>query len=558
VTPKYDFDFVKTEQTYVMRLVIQPRKFLLFLIFSILILSISACEGESAGLQTFVGYDQVDPLFREFYEHLGGEGFLGPSISPAFDANGVKYQYTSASLMVYDPQASASRRFHLAPLGIDLGVYEPAVPPPSQPGSRYIEGHIIYDGFIEFYDKAGGARFLGSPITEVHLNPETRRYEQHFENVGLYRIEGEDPGIVHALDYGAWKCSASCRPVPPSNSLVIVHPQPGDLFREAANRMGTDFTGFALTEPYSASDGLVEQVFENMVLAVDPANPGPVILRPITTLLGILPDPLVSPLNAEEYYFYPLQGALGHNIPLHFLEAIEMRGGMGISGQPLTERTALSDRVFRQCFANLCLEEHHNASGAIWVHPAPLGYSYRSVAVQGGTQAVQPLVQESELPTPTMIVPPAVLPETAPTVPVEQPTTMPPAETQPIQEQPTPLPPQPTIESFTDSQNLRAITIQVWESYPILAVGQGQEIGVAVFENNLPMRSIEPDLVLTLPDGATRTYYLFPTGEDGQTRMPLDPITAPNGTLIPYQVCILNLMGEQFCVKDSFLIWDNP
>ncbi len=92
----------------------------------------------------------------------------------------------------------------------------------------------------------------------------------------------------------------------------------------------------------------------------------------------------------------------------------------------------------------------------------------------------------------------------------------------------------------------------------MVSPNQSQEIGVSVFENNIPLVNIEPDIIIVLPDETTRIYYMQPTGSDGQTRLQLDPIDAPNGTIIPYQVCVYNLNGSKFCVKDSFLIWSNP
>ena len=89
----------------------------------------------------------------------------------------------------------------------------------------------------------------------------------------------------------------------------------------------------------------------------------------------------------------------------------------------------------------------------------------------------------------------------------------------------------------------------------MVASDQNQEIGVSVYTNNIPQSGVEPDIVVTLPDGTTRTYYMYPTGEDGQTRLVLEPIAAQSGTLIPYEVCIFFPGGQKLCVKDSFLIW---
>jgi hypothetical protein len=102
------------------------------------------------------------------------------------------------------------------------------------------------------------------------------------------------------------------------------------------------------------------------------------------------------------------------------------------------------------------------------------------------------------------------------------------------------------------------VVIQVWESFPMVSSTQQQEIGVSVFENAAPLAGIEPDLVLSLPGGEQATYFMYPTGGDGISTLLLDPIDAPSGTLIPYQICIFNPSGENFCVRDSFLIWQAP
>lgn len=91
----------------------------------------------------------------------------------------------------------------------------------------------------------------------------------------------------------------------------------------------------------------------------------------------------------------------------------------------------------------------------------------------------------------------------------------------------------------------------------MLASGESQEIGVAVYRDNVPLKGVEPDIQVTLPDGTVRNYNMYPTGEDGQTRLTLEPVEAPNGTLIPYQVCSFFLGGEQLCVRDTFTIWNN-
>jgi hypothetical protein len=522
-----------------MKPTIKMRRIILFLLLCFLFFFISACDAGSNQRSVSADFFEIDPLFGELYQHLGGLDTLGPGISPVFHANGKDYQYTSSSLMVYDPQAPASHRFQLAPLGLDMGIVELPVQSPTQEGLRYVNGHVIYEEFVPFYEKLGGARFVGQPITEVHFNPETRRYEQHFENLGLYQLEGEAPGSVHTMGYGAWKCRASCRQSPVSNGLVILPPKVSNQFSEAVLALGTDFTGFALTDPYTGPEGVVEQVFENMVLAEDPSSPRRVSLRSITEPIGIAPEPLVPSEYNSGMVFFPIQNGKGHNVPIGFLEFLSNHGGIQTSGPPITEPSQLSDTVFRQCFKNLCLEEHRSPSGTEWIRPAPLGYSYRTLAIQGSLQ------EPTRFPAPLAMSPPAFQGEASP------------GSLSGVQSTPQ-IDVQPSAESFTSSQSFQEVSIQVWETFPMVAPDKGQEIGAAVFEKNQPMASIEPDLVLTLPDGQKKTYYMFPTGADGQTYIQVDPISGPNGTLIPYEVCILNVSGEKSCVKDSFLIWENP
>lgn len=532
-----------------MTLVTPQRRLFLNLLLGFLVLFASACEevpGSSALSQG--DFEQVDPLFREFYEHLDGLSLLGPAISPAFQAGGLTYQYTSASLMVYDPLGPASQRFSLAPLGLDLGIAEPAVPAPTQAGLRYIDGHILYEGFILPYERLGGARFIGRPITELHYSPDLRRYEQHFENIGLYLLEGDPPGAIHAMSYGAWKCSASCRQVTPGNAMLILPPRVGDPFVQTVSWLGPDFTGFALSEAYPVDAGRMMQIFENLVLVTDPANPGQGILQPVTEQLGILPDPLVAPSSDTQFYFYPLQDGLGHNVPQRFIDFLALHGGIAVSGPPLTELNRMNEGVFRQCFTNLCLEEHYGASGAVWIRLSPLGYSYRSAGAAWSAPAPTQVAAApvEAVPTSAPIVEPPVIPTP---LPESLPTPAPELQPTAVVEPPAASPASPSYQ---------ALTLQVWAANPLVASGAAQEIGVGVFDNTQPVSMVEPDLVVTHPDGTTQTYYMYPTGDDGLTRQPIDPITAPNGSVIPYQVCIFSPSGEQYCVRDSFLIWDNP
>jgi hypothetical protein len=486
----------------------------------------------------------IDPTFREFYDLLGGEETLGPGISPIFEHRNVYYQYTVAALMVHDPGAPARQRFSLAPLGLDMGISEAPVSPPTLPEFRYVDGHIIYSLFVPLYEKLGGARFVGAPITEVHYNPERGRYEQFFANLGFYWLEGNSSNEVYLLAYGAWKCDAYCRSPNPEASNVVLPQRIAKRFASVVERLGADFTGYAITEEYETPDGYVEQVLENVVLVMDPQQPGRVFLRALTERLGYRPDPLNAPNSGADYIFYPIQGERGYNIPERLHTYIIQHGGFEISGPPISEISRIKDAVYQQCFTNLCIQAFLDAMGNIVVRPAPLGYTYRLLPIQAFDQAdAQPISQpEVELPAEEPIVEEPMA-EEAPGLP----------EAEPIEQQA----PEPAVESFSDTQS-RDFIVQVWESFPMVAPNQSQEIGVSVFEDGQPVINVEPDLLVTLPDGTQRQYYMYPSGSDGQTRLAIDPVDAPSGTLIPYEVCIYNLGGREYCIKDSFLIWIGP
>ncbi len=469
---------------------------------------VTAC-GANGGLDpqtqsTVVGTASVDPLFREFYDHLGGASVIGPAISPSFDYDNRRYQYFQAACMEYDPSAPSSERFHLCPLGLDMNIIEPAVPDSDASHDLYVSEHFIYQGFVEMYRKLGGARFVGRPLTEVHYNPDKKRYEQYFENLGFFWLEGDPPQAVHLLAYGSWKCAEQCPSQPPSaNEIILPTVTPGrlsDEFTQIVSRLGSVLTGFALTPPYQAEDGLYEQVFESLVIAVDAQDPARIAMRPLPEKIGILAGEPIPPNNVEGMYFWPTDGELGHNVPQAFFDFILQHGGQEVSGNPTSELFLASDQVFRQCFANYCLDYHmgSNIPDALRIRPAPLGYTYKDLFYheQGDN-------------------------------------------------------------SFVQSQDLHQISLQVWEKHPFVTTKEAQRIGVSLFEGNQPLKDVEPVLTLTMPDGSQQSFYFPPTGSDGQTSKRLGPISAPNGTLIPYEVCISSITGERFCVKDSFVIWNN-
>lgn len=502
--------------------VIKPQRLVLILALISILLTTTAC---SEGLPEIVAAQPViDPFFKTFYDMLGGESVLGPSISYLFMYGERSYQYTLGALLGHDPNAPANQRFFLLPIGLDLGLSEPAIPPPSQPEGYYLGGHLVFDEFVPLYEKLLGKAVVGLPITEVHYNPQKKRFEQHFENLGFYRLQDEPPGSAHLLAYGAKKCGDMCPSQVSSEARVTIPARVSPMFSPIIARLGSDFTGWALKEAYTTPDGFNEQVFGNIVLIADPGNQGRVTLRPVTVRLGLSPDTFETPSTDPDFEFHRIQGDLGFNIPRAFMDYLAYHGSTDAAGPPISRYTQHREKVFRQCFLNMCLEQHLRDNYPPLIHPAPLGYTYQDQEVQ----AVLPAASQVEL---------------LPTQPDPQPAA-PSDATQPVS------------ESTANAQN--EILLQVWERYPMVAPGQRQEIEIRILQGNLPVSQVEPDLIVELPDGLKKNYYMPPTGQDGQSLFQLEAINALNGTLISYQVCIYYPLGETNCVSDGFLVGVSP
>lgn len=497
--------------------IIPQRLLIVLALFGVLITTAGCSEGlpENAAAQPV-----IDPFFHTYYEMLGGEKVLGPSISHLFKYGNRSYQYTVGALLGHDPEAPASQRFFLLPIGVDLSLSEPAVPPPSQPDPNYRSGHLIFDEFVPLYQSLMGADVVGRPITEMHYNPHKKRYEQHFENLGFYRLESDPPETVHLLAYGSSKCGDLCPYQATPEEEVVLPAKIDPLFLPVVTRLGIDFTGWPLKDSYVTPDGFTEQVFGNIALIADPSQPARVTLRPITVRLGLTPDSFENPASSPDFVFSRIQGELGYNVPRAFADYLAYHGSSDAAGPPISRYALHRENVFRQCFLNVCLEEHRRVGYPPLIVPAPLGYAYQDLEVQ----AVLPTAEQAnDLPADV--------------------TTQPPVD-QPAQAS-TPAPGE-------------GILLQVWERYPIIGSGQRQEIEIRILQQGQPVSQVEPDLILEMPDGTRKNYYMPPTGQDGQSLVQLDGIGAPNNTLITYQVCIYYPRGETNCASDGFLIGESP
>jgi hypothetical protein len=436
----------------------------------------------------------VDLLFSDFYLALGGEATLGPVISPVSTTEGQTKQFTEAGLMIFDPSVAKSSRFALAPLGLELGVGEGELLGKAYRTGRIINGHLVIAEFLEEYERLGGARFVGRPISEAYYNPEKDRVEQYFENLGFYRLDAESK--IRMMPYGAYACDRNCRNQEPSAGIPIRQPILPDPFLKKTFELGLPFVGKPLTGFHFAPDGMYEVIFENLVLVADHETPNEVYVRPIAESIGTHAQNPTYPQNSSLSIFYEIEGGMGYNIPIYFIEYLDLYGGMQVAGEPISEVYSHEAGVYRQCFTNLCLQFNLNLEGEQRLRPIPLGTEYKAVNYE-------------------------------------------------------------SVRNFEASQELDHLDLKVWEKDTFVSSKGLQEIHVALVEDGKPLVNYELVLIVTMPDGSQRRAYFQPSDENGRTSIKLAPIEAPSGTLIAYKVCLFWMDAEPRCAGDNYLIWNS-
>ena len=471
------------------------------LALALLVLSLlaSACVsgGTPAHLTTQNYTYNVDSIFEDTYEQLGGVNTLGPAISNQTVVGQQIRQYLQAGLLVYDPSLPPPQQIYFESLGVQLGYGDPAVPAPTDPSLVYSNGHVIHPEFVELYNQLGGRRYVGNPLTEAQENPDKRRLEQHFENMGLYK--DLDPANPHTglLFYGAYVCNFDCRFEGDTIGIIEGPAVQAEQFKQAVERIGSSFTGALIEGPYSKEDGSTEAIFENIVLYSSADKPRQTHARPIVQMIGFEADKPVPRVDDPQVFFFTVEGDLGFNVPVIFYDYIALHGGLDISGSPITELFLLEEGVYRQCFENTCLDYHTAAQEGLRVRPAQLGPIYK---------AQHYILEGIDSPPP------------------------------PVQER---------LDLFLD------------EAYPLVSSAQNQTLLVSSFNGVQPNTDLQLNLTVTLPDGTQHIYLLPLTDAAGRTQITIPPVIAPNGTLIAYEVCTEDVAQYEVCATDSYVIWGN-
>jgi hypothetical protein len=472
------------------------RELIPILLVPVLLLSACTAGGSDNSQTTY----QISPSFRELYEKLGGEDVLGPAISKSFTIESFECQYTVSALICVNPQSVDSNRLFFYPLADAMGVREDPSQSPAQSGSTVIDGYTIYDEFLPLYNQLGG-QYVGKPLTQAHINYSQQRIEQYFENVGFYRKFSDPSGSAHMLAYGAFSCTDKCNYTPLVETLVLNSSrasQDQPLLAGLSEMADTSILGAPLTQPYIASDGMEEQVYQNAVVYAPANDLGSARLRPLYSLLNLpQTEPVPQKYTSNDgMVFYATNGTKGYHVPLVFDHFIAAHGGRDFSGDPIDEVFPYSEDIYRQCFENYCLD--YQASSQV-VNLAPLGALYLEQGSSNGS-ANQP-------------------------------------------------------GSDLSSGHL---VLSVSELSKQVAPGSEQQIGILVTrqDDQKPVANIEASLSISLPDGSQYIATFPATGLDGRASLVIPALDdIPNGTILEYQVCLKGADDAPVCVTDSYLIW---
>lgn len=472
------------------------KKLFILMLVLLLVGVISACsskEGRSGG------YYLVDPRFSDLYQRLDGEEVLGPPISSTKYQAGtnLEKQYFEGVVMVFDPDHSP--RYFLEPVGLDAGFSDLPNSEPENPGARYLNGFIIPPEFSQFYDQMGGERWVGLPLTRARLNPEKNRIEQYFENMGFFRFE-DDP-TVYLMPYGLWKCAGECSQYPGVQNAGISSSRLEEVqspFGQAIARFGTRFTGEMVTGAYRAEDGRIEQVFQNVVLVEDSASPLGVSLRPVSSLLAEGSQQLQTREADQAGYFRELQQGAGYYIPQYFMEFIDRYFGFEVSGEPISRQEEIRAGVSQQCFENYCLLYDAKAEPSQQVRIVPQGQKYRDAFYKSAR------------------------------APQDEPAAV-----------------------------ARQLQLDIWEQLPQISSRESQQIGACIHDQDLPLVNARAVVRISVGESAVSTHTFAPTDSGGCSFLTLDPIEAANGTAVDYEVCFQEIGDQEYCKKDSYLIWGN-
>jgi hypothetical protein len=318
--------------------------------------------------------------------------------------------------------------------------------------------------------------------------------------MGFFRFADDPDAEVHLMPYGLWKCAGECARYPGlENASVggLITEEVPSPFGKAIARFGTKFIGNTVSSAYRADDGKIEQIYQNVVLFQDNTSPLGVSLRPISVLLDQADDQYDERQEGSKSYFREIKEGYGFYIPDYFMEFIDRYNGFVMSGEPISRLIEVREGVWQQCFENYCLLFDAKAEQADQVRLLPQGQKYKE-SYQKDTNQLK---------------------------------------TQPV--------------------SIRDIQLDIWEQLPQITSQESQQIGACIHDSGNPLINAKAVLTISASERGSQVLELEPTDTGGCSFLKLDPIQAQNGTTVDYQVCFFDIGDQEYCQRDSFLIWGN-
>ncbi|GAB4481950.1 MAG: hypothetical protein Kow0088_24570 [Anaerolineales bacterium] len=462
-------------------------------------------ETESAAHKLFPPASEIQTYYRE----VNGEEILGALISPRLEDGNYIYQY-AVNALLFCERGMSGDNVRFAPIGLDLNLPTRRELLGNAEATSGVNGLPIYAEFLPLYKRLGEGKRIGMPLSGLRYNPRQRRYEQYFEGVGMYRSESDPPGRVKLLAYGAWKCGEACLyPIP--SQAEVVPPIPIDSrVLPLVEKVGVDFTGFALSPAIKGVDGTEMVIFENIVIEIRADKENGLKLAPLPQKLGILPEGMVSKQEDEKKVFLSLDGDKGHHVWRSFMAYMDAHGGLGLIGLPIGEPQEGEDGSVRQCFENACLIEDRQIEGVYRIRPSPLGFEYATLYLGAEAGAGNQADSQSA--------------------------------------------PQPQKATASPEQD-QEVTLEIIEERPFVEQEQQQTVGIIVHFGDRPAKGLTPTLYLSFSDGQSFEFEMPPTNAQGKSYFTIPPTQVPNGTLVNYRICIAAPSGVDVCALDDYLIW---
>jgi hypothetical protein len=320
------------------------------------------------------------------------------------------------------------------------------------------------------------------------------RVEQYFENVGFSLDLSDDTAAVQLIPYGRLACAADCGNPSSSQANIQSELAYAEPFVSTVATNGEDLIGQRLAGPYLNPDGSIEVIYEHFVLVSTAEESARAVPKAILSLLGINAEAFVSPDERDDFLFYSVSQGVGYNIPLDFANFIAQNGGFDLFGAPISESKTLESGGLTQCFANTCLRLDLDGARRVVVMEMGAEYKLRFYDEQ--------VVQQVK-------------------------------------------------------ENLD-IQLQIWEDYSQISSAEAQTIHASLFSGSQILEGLSPYLILSIPGGGEQSYFFNPTDSSGHSQLQIPPISAQNGTLVLYEVCLESPALEKICTRDSYLIWGNP